>query len=354
MAAFYAEIDPADAFWQEDILPIEKWPDSEELRPLAGETNFRTVRKLTFGGQNAEAYFSTDGKNIVWQTKQENFPDEQIFTMTADGKNRRLVSTGLGRTTCSYFSPDKKWIYFSSTHTKNQGAQRRLDMSKGYVWMVNPEFSLYRVPARGGKPEQILDKNQYVAETTISPDGKHMYFTGGWEGDLHIYRSRLDGKNLERLTDLPGYNGGPFISWDSKKVVYRRSPLWKTEEERTEWYNLFREHLVRPSRMDLWIMDSNGKNSRQVTNIPGANFAPFLHPDGKRIIFSSNHHDPRGRQFELFIVNTDGTGLKRVTYGNEFDSFPMFSRDGKYLIWSSNRAGKVARETNVFVAEWKD
>lgn len=337
----------------EQALAMSKWPTNESIPGFKGETSLGNVTKLTFGGQNAEAYWSLDGKKLVWQTAQPEFPDEQIFSMNADGSGKRLLSTGLGRTTCSYFTPRGDWIYFSSTHEKNRGKQLAVDMSKGYVWRVNPEFALYRVRPDGKDLEKILEKKGYVAETTIAPDGSFMTLTGSWDGDLEIYRASLDGKNLTRLTDDYGYDGGPFVSWDSKHIVYRRSPEFTNDAERKEYANLLSENLVRPGKMDIWIMDADGKNKRQVTKLPGASFAPFLLPNNKQIIFSSNHHDPKGREFDLFLINVDGTGLKQITFTPDFDGFPMVSRDGKKLVWASNRHGSAPRETNVFVADWK-
>ena len=332
---------------------MTKWPKNKLQPSGPQETHLRNIRQLTFGGQNAEAYWDVTGTKIVYQTRQPEFPDEQIFVMDADGGNKRLVSTGFGRCTCSYFSPDGKWIYFSSTHDKNKGAQAPLDMSKGYLWKVNPEMSLFRVPVSGGKPELIINKDNYVAETTIAPNGEYMTFTGAWNGDIDIYRSDLDGKNIRPLITFEGYDGGPFVSWDSKKIVFRRQPSM-SDQDKADFHKLLSQHLVRPSRMDIWIMDSEGNYAHRVTDLGGASFAPFMHPDGKRIIFASNHHDPRGREFDLFIVNKDGTGLEQVTFTGDFDGFPMFTKDGKKLIWGSNRHGTVRGETNIFVADWKD
>jgi len=318
----------------------------------ADEPNLTNVRQLTFGGQNAEAYWSVDGKQITYQTRQPEYPDEQIYRMNADGSGKTLISTGKGRTTCSYFAPDGKHIYFSSTHATNEGAQKPLDMSKGYLWMVNPEFALYRTPVGGGKPEPIIVKPGYIAETTIAPNGRYMVFTGDYEGDIEIYRSDLNGKDIRKLTDEEGYDGGPFVSWDSRKIVYRRDRI-DSEEERADYRQLHKEHLVRPSKLEIWVMDADGRNKRQVTNLNCASFAPFIHPDGKRIIFSSNYGDPRGREFDLFMIDIDGKNLKRITNSPDFDGFPMFSRDGKKLIWASNRNGKVRGETNIFTADWK-
>ncbi len=332
--------------------PMADWPTNKVWPSDPKESHLQNIRQLTFGGQNAEAYFSADGKKIVFQSLQPGFPDEQIFTMNIDGSDRRLVSTGIGRCTCSYFSPDGKWIYYSSTHKTQPGGQPPVDMSKGYVWMVNPHFRLYRVRTDGTQLQEVLAKPGYIAETTIAPNGKYMTWTGNFEGDIDIYRTDLDGKNIRRLTDAVGYDGGPFVSWSSHAIVYRRSAPLTTPEALKTYQDLLKQNLVRPSQMDLWIMDQNGDYNRQVTKLKGASFAPFLHPDNKRIIFSSNHHDPQGREFDIFIVNKDGSDLKQITHTGDFDGFPMFSRDGKKLIFASNRHGSEEGETNVFIADW--
>lgn len=317
------------------------------------EKHLRNVRQMTFGGQNAEAYWSHDGKRIVYQSAQPEYPDEQIFVMNADGSGKKLVSTGKGRCTCGFFTPDGNQIYFSSTHAKNEGKQQSLDFSKGYVWMVNPQFALYRVQPHGMGLEKVLEKNAYLAETTIDPNGKFMTFTSDFEGDLEIYRAKLDGTGITRLTNEVGYDGGPFVSWDGKKIVYRRYDL-KTKDEVDDYRNLLAEHMVRPSKLEIWIMDADGKNKKQVTQLACASFAPFLHPNGKKIIFGTNHGDKAGREFDLWLINVDGTGLERVTYMNDFDGFPMWSRDGKKIVFASNRNGKVRGETNIFTADWVD
>lgn len=332
----------------------KNWPSSKSIPSLPSEPNLKNIKQLTFGGQNAEAYWDKSGKKIVYQSRQPEFPDEQIFTMNANGSGKKLISTGLGRCTCSYFSPDGNWIYFSSTHDKDTGPQKPVDMSMGYVWMVNPNFGLWKVKTNGTDLQKVIDMPDYVAETTIAPSGAFMTFTGSWAGNVNIYRSDLNGFNIKPLVTEFGYNGGPFVSWDSKQIVYRRSAQFQSDEEKQEFKELLDHHLVRPSKMDIWMMDAYGNNKKQVTNLGAASFAPFIHPDGKRIVFSSNHHDPQRREFDLFIINTDGSGLKQITHSPEFDGFPMFSRDGKKLIWSSNRFGAVRGETNVFVADWKD
>lgn len=326
-------------------------PASQKHPNHPQEFHLTNVTQLTFGGQNAEAYWSVDGTQITYQTRQPEYPDEQIITMNADGTKKTLVSTGEGRCTCSYFSPDAKHVYFSSTHEVNKGAQAPLDMSQGYLWKVNPQFSLYRRNLATNALEPILKRNAYIAETTIAADGSYMTWTSTMDGDLEIYRSNLDGTNIKRLTNNVGYDGGPFISWDGKQIVYRRDDL-RTDTEINDYKRLLAENLVRPGRLDIWVMDADGGNNRRVTRLGGASFAPFLHPDGRQIIFSSNFHDPKGREFDLFVVNTDGTGLRQITFTPEFDGFPMFNREGTKLIFGSNRFGKEQGETNIFVADW--
>jgi Tol biopolymer transport system component len=273
--------------------------------------------------------------------------------MNADGSNKKLISTGKGRCTCSYLTPNSKEIFFSSTHERNEGPQKKLDRSKGYVWMVNPDFALYKFNLSTKTLSNILKFTGYIAETTIDPNGKFMTWTSDKDGDLELYRSDLNGGNIIRLTNDVGYDGGPFVSWDGKKIVWRRDVI-KSDADKVDYQSLLKEHMVRPSRLEVWIMDADGNNKKQVTKVGGASFAPFLHPDGKRIIFCSNFEDPKGREFDLFMINIDGTELEKITHTGDFDGFPMFSRDGKKLLFSSNRFGSTRGETNVFVADWKN
>lgn len=338
---------------QGQALPMSEWPTSKVVDLNPQEKHFSKLVQLTFGGQNAEAYWSKDGKQIVYQTLQPGYPDEQIFTMNANGSKKTLISTGKGRCTCSYFSPDGKYVYFSSTHERNAGPQKKVDHSKGYVWMVNPDFIMYRKNLKSGKLEKVFSTKGYVAETTIDPNNKYLTFTSDKDGDLEIYRSDINGKNVKRLTNHPGYDGGPFVSWDGKKIAYRRDVL-NTPSELEDYKKLLKDHLVRPTKLEIWIMDADGKHAHQVTKLGGASFAPFIHPDGKRIIFCSNWEDPQGREFDLYMINIDGTHLERITYTGEFDGFPMFTKDGKKLLFASNRYGSQPHETNIFVADWKN
>lgn len=317
------------------------------------EVHLENLRQLTFGGENAEAYFSYDGRKLIFQSTRDGRRCDQIYTMDIDGGNVRMVSTGKGVTTCSYFLQRAgNRIIYSSTHHIMDDCPSRPDYSQGYVWPLHP-YDIFLADEDGSNMRQLTDNPYYDAEATVSPDGKRIIFTSLREGDLDLYVMDTDGKNLKRLTHEKGYDGGAFFSPDGEKIVYRAYHP-ETEAEIRDYEALLKRNLVRPSRMEIFVMDADGSNRRQITNNSAANFAPYFHPDGKRIIFSSNLHDPKGRNFELYMINIDGTGLERITYSPPFNSFPMFSHDGKKLVFASNRGGKVKGETNIFIADWKD
>ena len=160
-----------------------------------------------------------------------------------------------------------------------------------------------------------------------------------------------NGKKEKGLTKQVGYDGGAFFSTDGKQIVYRaHHPTDPKEIE--DYRTLLRQGLVRPTRLELFVMDADGSKQRQITRHGAASFAPFFHPDGKRIIFSSNLGDPRGREFDLYIIHVDGSGLERITYADGFDGFPMFSSDGKRLVFASNRNAAKPGDTNLFIADW--
>ena len=317
----------------------------------ADEPRLANVRQLTFGGENAEAYFSADGRKLVFQaTVPGGHPCDVIFTMNTDGSGVRRVSTGTGRTTCGYFYPGGDRIVYASTHAAGDSCPPRPDYSQGYVWALY-EYDLYSTDLQGGDLRRLTDNPGYDAEATISPDGKTIIFTSVRDGDLELYLMDADGGNVRRITHEEGYDGGAFFSPDGTRIVYRAHH--PTEPEKVADYRrLLGAGLVRPSTLEIWVMDVDGGNKRQVTSNGAANFAPFFHPDGRRIIFSSNAHDPRGRDFDLYMVGIDGTGLERITTSPEFDGFPMFSPDGKQLVFGSNREAAQRGDTNVFIADW--
>jgi TolB protein len=321
----------------------------------AGETHLAELRQLTSGVDNAaEAYFSADGRRIIFQATRDGRSCDQQYVMNADGTDVRRVSNGTGKTTCGYFFDGDRKILFSSTHAADTACPPRPDPSRGYVWGLDP-FDIYVAGADGGDPKRLTRYGVYTAEGTVSPDGRTIVFTSLKDGDLDIYTMRTDGSELRRLTTTPGYDGGAFFSPDGTKIVYRA--YHPTDSALVQYRALLAQRLVRPSRMEIWTMNADGTDQRQITNLGGANFAPIYTPDGRRIIFSSNHRNPRGPQaqnFDLFLINPDGTGLEQVTTSPLFDGFPMFSPDGRSLIWASNRHATKPGETNVFRAEWRE
>ncbi len=318
---------------------------------LPPEKHLKNIKQLTFGGENAEAYFSADGRKLIFQSTRNGRECDQIYTMNVDGSGVRLVSNGTGRTTCAYFFPNLGRILYSSTHLGAKECPPRPDFSKGYVWAIYPTYDIFTARPNGSAVQQLTKTPGYDAEATISTNGKKIVFTSTRDGDLDIYTMDQNGKNVRRLTDTLGYDGGPFWSYDGKLIVYRAHHP-KTEQEKADYLALFKDNLIRPSTLELWVMNADGSNKRQVTRNGKANFGPYFFPDGKRIIFASNMDDPKGRNFDLYKINVDGSGLERITYNETFDGFPMFSPDGKKLVFASNRNAKSRGDTNVFIADW--
>lgn len=317
------------------------------------EVHLESLKQLTFGGENAEAYFSYDGRKLVFQSTKDGRKCDQIYTMDIDGKNVKMVSTGKGITTCAYYlQKGSNKILYSSTHHIMTDCPPKPDYSQGYVWPLNP-YDIFLADEDGSNLKQLTDSPGYDAEATVSVDGKKIVFTSLIDGDLDLYSMDIDGRNMKRLTNEKGYDGGAYFSPDGKKIVYRAYHP-KDKKEIEDYENLLKRNLVRPTKMELFIMDSDGSNKRQLTDFGVASFSPYFHPDGKRIIFASNLNDPKGRNFELYMINIDGTGLERITYSPPFNSFPMFSHDGKKLVFASNRGGKIKGETNIFIADWRE
>ena len=336
-------------------IPIYSYAESSSDDPyrFKGEKHLRNIKMLTNGGENAEAYLSFNEKKLIYQSTSGDLKCDQIFTMNIDGSDKKMVSTGKGRTTCSYFMPDDRNILYASTHIADASCPPPPDFSKGYVWKLYDSFDIFLADADGSNLQRLTDTPGYDAEATVSPTGDKIVFTTVRDGDPEIYTMDLDGSNQTRLTFEKGYDGGPFFSFDGSKIVFRSSRP-KTEKELADYSTLVNDGLVRPTALEIYVMDADGKNIKKITNFGKASFAPFFHPDGRRIIFSSNVKSETGRNFDLFIINIDGTGLKQITFNETFDGFPMFTRDGKHLVFASNRFNKEPGDTNIFIAEWLD
>jgi len=337
-------------------------PSSDSLR-FAGEVHIRNIKQLTFGGNNAEAYWSFDDKKLVFQSDWDKINPhgcDQIFTMNSDGSqfpngNAYLLgSVGKGRTTCAYYLPDGKIVY-ASTHAADENCPENVMFQSGrYVWPIYNSYDIYMANENGSETEMLIGSDFYDAEATVSPDGKYIIFTSNRSGDLELYRYNIATKEIVQLTDKLGYDGGAFFSRDSKMIVWRASR--PEGDAATVYKELLSQGFVEPKALNIFVSDIEGKNVRQVTNLPGANWAPFFHHDGDRVLFCSNHHsiEQGGRLFDIFIINLDGTDLKQITYSGTFDAFPMFSYSGKKIVFASNRRSDRAdsRETNIFVADW--
>ena len=323
---------------------------SVTVPPESGEVHLRNVRQLTQGGQNAEAYYSGSGGLLIFQRQGPDEHCDQMYVMNMDGGARHRVSSGSGRTTCGYFYDRDRRIFYSSTEYASAACPPRPDYSRGYVWPLY-DYDIYTALADGSHRRRLTTNPGYDAEATLSPDGRTIVFTSLRHGDLDIYTMDVDGSHVRRLTTTLGYDGGPFFSHDGKRIVYRADHP-STAADSAEYRALLAQGVVRPTRMDIWMMNADGSEQRQVTHLDGASFAPFFHPDDRRIIFASNFPNPASRDFDLYLVSLDGSGLERVTTAPGFDAFPMFSPDGKRLVWASNRHGSVPHETNIFVADW--
>jgi Tol biopolymer transport system component len=324
------------------------------------EKHFKSIRQITFGGDNAEAYWSFDDKKIIFQSNNAawGLQCDQMFLLEVgeDFKDKKppMVSTGMGRTTCAYFLPDNRHIVYGSTHLAAEECPEVPLRSNGkYVWPVYDSFDIFVADLQGNITGRLTDTPGYDAEATVSPKGDKIVFTSARSGDLELYTMNLDGSDVQQITDELGYDGGAFFSPDGTQLIFRASRP-KTEAAIKEYKDLLAQGLVQPTEMELFICNADGSGLRQLTFLGNANWSPFFHPSGKKILFSSNFEAEKGFPFNLYFIDVDGKNLERVTHGETFDAFPVFSNDGKYLAFSSNRNNGGTRDTNLFIAEWQE
>lgn len=330
---------------------------------FAGEKHFKNVRQLTFGGDNAEAYWSYDGKHIIFQrtNPKEGINCDQIFigklpTSPNEQFTYKMVSSGKGRTTCAFFLPDGKNFIYASTHKGADTCPPTPDRKKygnRYIWPLYNSYDIFMADLNGKIVKQLTTAKGYDAEATLSPDGKKMIYCSDKDGDLELYIMDLASGKEKRITRMLGYDGGAWFSPDGKKIVWRASRP-KTDAEIKEYKELLADGMVAPTNMEVWVADADGSNARQITNLAQANWAPNFTPDSKHIIFCSNHEYKRGFPFNMYLTDINGKGLEKISRDKGFDAFPMFSPDGKKIIFSSNRNNGGTRDTNLFVAEWVD
>jgi TolB protein len=323
------------------------------------EYHLTNLRQLTFGGDNAEAYFSFDGTSLVFQSSNADWglACDQIFSMEigeAEGDSSYrppMISTGFGRTTCSYYLPDGTILY-ASTHESSAECPDVPATGDKYLWPVYDSYDIYVAGKNGRILKKLTDSPGYDAEATVSPKGDKIVFTSTRSGDLELWTMNLDGSDKRQVTSGLGYDGGAFFSPDGKMLVFRASRP-ETEEEIREYRDLLSRGLVAPTDMEIYVCNVDGSGLRRVTSLGHANWAPYFHPSGKKILFSSNY-TTGGYDFQLYLINLDGTGLEQVTVQSPFNAFPVFSPDGKQLVFSSNRNNGGGHDTNVFIADWKE
>jgi TolB protein len=321
--------------------------------PLIAQTasHLDNIKQLTFGGQNAEAYWSPDGKRLIFQSTRDKLECDQIFIMNADGSDQHMVSTGKGRTTCGYFLADNRHILYASTHEAGEACPPAADRSKGYVWAVYPSYDIYLASDDGKIEKKLAGAPGYDAEATVNWKTGKIVYTSMASGDIDLWTMKSDGSAKKQITKVEGYDGGAVFSRDGKKLVWRANHP-STPETEKKYRDLLQENLTSPMKMELFLADADGKNAKQITNFGCASFAPTFTPDGRKIVFSSNKHNCDGRKFELYMINLDGSGLEQVTDFGGFTAFPEISPDGKKLVFASDKDAKQRYEFNIFTADW--
>ncbi|MBS1590793.1 MAG: PD40 domain-containing protein [Bacteroidetes bacterium] len=325
------------------------------------EKHFKNIQQLTFGGDNAEAYWSYDGKYIVFQrtNPKEGLNCDQIFigkvpTKAGEKFTYKMISSGKGRTTCAYFLPDGKHIIYASTYLGGDACPPVPDRAKygnKYIWPIYDSYDIFLADTSGKIIKQLTKTKGYDAEATLSPDGKKMIFTSMRDGDLDLYVMDLKTEKVTRITHELGYDGGAWFSPDGKKIIWRASRP-KTKEEIDEYKSLLKDNLVAPTNMEVYTANADGTNVKQITNLANANWAPNFMPDSKRIVFCSNYEYKRGFPFNMYLTDENGKHIEKITHDKVFDAFPMFTRDGKKIIFSSNRNNGGTHDTNIFIADW--
>jgi len=319
-----------------------------------GEIHFKNMRQLTFGGENAEAYFSADGSRLIFQAHEGEGECDQIYLLDIESGEIEMVSSGLGVTTCSFFQyPKDDAIIYASTHLGGEECPPKADSSLGYVWVLHPTYDIFKADPDGSNMIQLTDTYGYDAEATYAFDGSKIVYTSLVSGDLEIWTMNSDGSDKRQLTTHLGYDGGAFFSHNGQKIVWR-AYYPETEHEKEQYINLIEKNAIQSMALQIWAMDADGFNKVQITNNNAVNFSPFFFPDDKRIIFSSNLENPKGHNFDLYAININGSNLEKITFYDGFDSFPMFSPDGDKLVFASNRNSKQPGETNIFICEWVD
>jgi Tol biopolymer transport system component len=319
-------------------------------KAFEGEKHFKDIRQLTFGGENAEAYFSPDGKQIIFQASPPGAKCDQEYVMSLGSGEVKRISSGKGRTTCGYFDyPEADRILYATTEEGGEACPQPPDYSQGYVWALYDAYDIVESRPDGSGVKRITTTPGYDAEATWCHRGGKVIFTSVRDGDLDLYVMDEEGQT-RRVTSETGYDGGAFFSPDCTEIVWRASR--PKGEELDEYMRLLAKGLIRPHALEIYLMKADGTQMRQLTQNGAANFCPTFTADGRQIVFASNAGSAGGRDFDLYRVGKDGGEPERITFSPGFDGFPHFSPDGRWIVWASNRADPGSHETNLFIARW--
>ncbi|MCK9539670.1 M20/M25/M40 family metallo-hydrolase [Dokdonella sp.] len=341
------EVGSTPAASQDGWAPRAGKPVPELLQ--ADETHLADLRRISFGGENAEAYWSPDGRQLIFQrTPPEGGCDAQ-YVLDLDTGRAELVSSGAGRTTCGYFDyPSGGSLIYATTEGHAKACPDKPDRSLGYVWATYPSFDIVRRAADGTTTPLISGPGYDAEATECFVDGR-ILFTSKRNGDLDLYVADADGGNIRQLTDTPGYDGGAFFNQDCSKIIWRASR--PQGADLADYRRLLALDLVGPNRLEIYVMDADGSNVQQLTHHGAGSFAPYPTPDGKGVLYSTNA-GASPREFDIRYVGWDGT-QERITTAPGFDGFPMFSPDGKWLVFASNRANPPGgHDTDLYIARW--
>ena len=330
-------------------FPMEITPES---LIFPGEKHFANMKQLTFEGEYAEAYFNSDGTKLIYQGHIGADNCDQIYIMDLETGESKMVSTGDGVTTCSYFKyPCDDKIVYASTHAATPDCLKKTTGGHSVAYRIHSEYDVFLANPDGSDLTPLTDSWGYDAECAFSPDGTSIVWTSLASGDLELWKMNSDGSHKIRLTDEIGYDGGPFFSSDNRKICYRAyHPT--SSDEMAEYKDLIKKDMVKSYPLQLWVMNADGTGKMQVTDNGKTNFCPFFAPGDDRLIFATNYMSESPMDFNLWIVDLDGSNLERLSYSKTFDGFPMFSPDGKKLAFISGRNQKAPRDFNIFICDW--
>jgi len=330
--------------------------DAEGLLPEESG-HLKNLRRLTYGGEDAEAYFSPDGKSLVLQSNREGHEFDQIYTMNSDGTQLVRRSPGPGKTTCAFFSPDGERIVYATTHLEPDAEPETYDPTKGEMWVLDAAYDVVSCKRDGTDLVRLTDAPGYDAECAASRTTGQIVFCSMRTGDPELFVMNADGSGEKQLTSAKGYDGGPFFSVDGTKIIWR-TYCPSTPEQEKEYDDFISRGAVGRWPMDIWIMNADGSDKQRITTRGEKErrtcWAPYLHPDMKTIVFVSTTMPPGGGRpnFDLHTIDVDGRNLERITHSPAFDGFPMFSDDGKRIAFVSSRGAASRGEVSVYVADW--